>query len=155
MSSRKPWQITGAYVARRLDMLQSPAWRYAPRPMKALLEELEIEHLRHRGAANGELARSYTQFVEAGFKRNTVSEMIRVAEALGFLRVNRNSGIGPRDLRDAHLYTLTYLPTGVARNIAPTDDWKRIKSKEAALRIIENARQPQRRLLPQEVRGAA
>jgi hypothetical protein len=112
--------------------------------MKALLEELEIEHMRHKGCANGELARSYTQFIAAGFKRNTVSEMIRVAEALGFIRVDRQSGIGPADLRDANLYTLTYLPTGIGRDVPPTDDWRRVKSEERAYELIERARMPVR-----------
>lgn len=149
----KPWQIDGAYVAHRLEMLQSPAWRKAPRPMKALLEELEIEHLRHKGCANGQLARSYTQFIAAGFNRHTVTQMIRTAEALGLIKVNRNSGIGAPDLRDAHLYTLTYLPTGVGRNIAPTDDWKRIKTDDQAQKIIENFQPKKSR--PVQARRAA
>lgn len=135
--SRKPWQITGAYVAHRLEMLQSPAWTAAPRPMKALLEELEIEHMRHKGCANGQLFRSYTQFIAAGFNRHTVTEMIRIAEVLGFVRVNRETGIGSRDLRDASAYTLTYLPTGVGRDVPPTDDWKRVKDEADALRRID------------------
>src|SRR5690606_16622304 len=136
--SRKPWQITGAYVPRRLEMLQSPAWRKAPARMQAFLEELEVEHMRHKGCANGQLARSYTQFIAAGFNRHTVTQLIRTAEALGFIKVNRNSGIGATDLRDAYLYTLTYLPTGVGRDIPPTDDWKRVRTDEQAERIVDH-----------------
>ena len=135
--NNKPWTITGAYVAHRLEMLQSPAWRNAPRAMKALLEVIEVEHMRHKGCANGELAKSYTQFIDEGFNRHTVTQMTRVAEALGFLRVNRNSGIGSPDLRDACLYTLTYLPTGVRRNVPPSDDWKRVKTDEHAQRLVD------------------
>jgi len=105
--------------------------------MKALLEELEIEHMRHKGCANGQLFRSYTQFIAAGFNRHTVTEMIRIAEVLGFVRVNRETGIGSRDLRDASAYTLTYLPTGVGRDVPPTDDWKRVKDEADALRRID------------------
>ena len=79
--SRKGWQITGSYVPLRLEMLESPAWQAAPRAMKEWLEVLSIEHMRHKGCANGQLFKSYRQFIAAGFNRNTVAEMSRVAEA--------------------------------------------------------------------------
>lgn len=139
--SKKEWKIEGPFIAHRLDMLISPAWRNAPRAMKALLEEIEVEHMQHKGCANGQLARSYTQFIAAGFNRNTIAVMTRTAEALGFLKVNRESNIGPSDLRDACLYTLTYLPTGIARNIPPTDDWRRIKTDEQALQLVRRSRE--------------
>ena len=97
---------------------------------------LEIEHMRHKGCANGNLFKSYRQFVSAGFNRNTVSTMTKLAEALGFIKVTRETGIGSRDLRDASAYTLTYLPSGVGRDIPPTDDWKRIKTPEQAAQIV-------------------
>ncbi|MBY5533024.1 hypothetical protein HFO58_07550 [Rhizobium leguminosarum] len=135
---RNAWKIEGAYIPRRLEMLQSPVWRGAPRALKALLEELEIEHMRHRGTANGSLFRSYRQFVAAGFNRSTVSAYTKMGEALGLLKVNRESGFGPsRDLKEACAYTLTYLPTGTGANIAPTDDWRRIKTEAQVLQIIQ------------------
>lgn len=153
--SRKEWKITGSYVARRLEMLQSPAWQAAPRPMKDWLEVLEIEHMRHKGCANGHLFKSYTQFISAGFNRNTVSGMSRIAEALGFVKVNRETGVGSRDLRDACAYTLTYLPTGSGRDIAPTDDWKRIKTAEQAENIIAEARAKRKKPSADRERRAA
>lgn len=134
--SKKSWTVPGAWSPRRLELLLSPSWRNAPRAMKALLEELEIEHLRHKGSANGHLFKSYTQFVEAGFNKTTVSNMTKMAEALGLLKINRNSGVGKPDLKDACEYTLTYLPTGIGGSVAPTDDWKRIKTDEQALAIV-------------------
>ncbi|MGO7353341.1 hypothetical protein [Rhizobium leguminosarum] len=104
--------------------------------MKELLEVLEIEHMRHKGCANGRLFKSYRQFVSAGFNRNTVSTMTKLAEALGFIKVTRETGIGSRDLRDASAYTLTYLPSGTGRDTPPTDDWKRIKTPEQAAQIV-------------------
>lgn len=142
----KAWKVTGSYVVRRLEVLQSPAWRAAPRAMKDWLEVLEIEHMRHKGCANGQLYKSYTQFIAEGFNRNTVSEMSRIAEALGFVKINRESGVGySGDLRDASCYTLTYLPTGPGRDVAPTDDWRRSKSIEQAERIIETVRAKRRK----------
>lgn len=143
--SKKEWKISGSYVPRRLEMLQSPAWRCAPRPMVKWLEVLEVEHMRHKGCANGHLFKSYTQFIDEGFNRNTVSSMSRIAEALGFVRINRETGIGTKDLRDACAYTLTYLPTGTGRDMPPTDDWRRIKTEEQANRIIDEAREKKRK----------
>lgn len=153
--SRKEWKITGSYVARRLEMLQSPAWQAAPRPMKDWLEVLEIEHMRHKGCANGHLFKSYTQFISAGFNRNTVSGMSRIAEALGFVKVNRETGVGSRDLRDACAYTLTYLPTGTGHDIAPTDDWRRIKTAEQAENIVAEARAKRKKSSDDRERRAA
>ncbi|MCK8779061.1 hypothetical protein M0654_03585 [Rhizobium sp. NTR19] len=137
----KRWQVEGAWVPKRLDLLQSAAWRNAPRALKALLEVLEIEHMRKKGSANGELFFSYPQFVAAGFNRTTVSSMTKLGEALGLLKVNRETGVGRQDLHDACAYTLTYLPTGIIGNLAPTDDWKRIKTDEQALLIVQRMRE--------------
>lgn len=153
--SRKEWKVQGSFVPRRLEMLQSPAWQAAPRPMKDWLEVLEIEHMRHKGCANGHLFKSYTQFIAAGFNRNTVSEMSRVAEALGFVKVNRETGVGSRDLRDACAYTLTYLPTGAGRDVVPTDDWRRVKTAEQAERIVAEARSKRKKPTTEKQRRAA
>ena len=37
------------WIANRLEMLISPAWQHVPRPLRRMLERLEIEHLRHGG----------------------------------------------------------------------------------------------------------
>lgn len=153
--SKTAWKISGSYVPKRLEMLQSPAWRAAPRAMKDWLEVLEIELMRHKGCANGQLFKSYTQFVSEGFNRGTVSEMSRIAEALGFVQVNRQTGIGSPDLREACAYTLTYLPSGTGRDIAPSDEWRRIKTEEQALRAIEGARRKRRKTTAAKVRRAA
>lgn len=140
MKRNKDWVVPGSWSPRRLEVLMSPAWRNAPRALKEILEALEIENLRHRGSANGQLFKSYQQFVECGINRTTVSLMIRIGEALGLLKVNRETGIGKPDLRDASAYRLTYLPSGIVRDVAPTDDWKRIRSDEQAIQIIERER---------------
>ncbi|MFK0339187.1 hypothetical protein ACIQT7_18115 [Agrobacterium deltaense] len=152
---KKSWTVPGAWSPRRLELLVSPAWRNAPRAMKALLEELEIENMRHKGSANGQLFKSYTQFVEAGFNKTTVSSMTKMAEALGLLKVNRNSGVGKPDLRDACAYTLTYLPTGIGGSVAPTDEWKRVRTDEQALAIVLRNSKEKVKKLHRRVRVAA
>lgn len=105
----KRWTVDGAWCPRRLDVLQSPAWRNAPRALKALLEILEIEHMRRKGGANGELFKSYPQFVKEGLNRSTVSTMTKLGEALGLMKVNRETGVGKPDLHDACAYTLKHI----------------------------------------------
>lgn len=153
--SKKEWKISGAYVPHRLEMLQSPAWQAAPRPMKEWLEVLEIEHMRHKGCANGQLFKSYTQFIAAGFNRNTVSMMSKLSEALGFVRINRTTGTSKGDLRDACAYTLTYLPSGPGRDVAPTDDWKRLKTIDQAERVIADMRTKGKKAASSRQRKAA
>ncbi len=97
--------------------------------------------MRKKGSANGELFKSYPQFVSEGLNRTTVSDMTKLGEALGLLRVDRETGVGRPDLRDACAYTLTYLPTGIIGDIAPTDDWKRIKTDDQAKAIIQRLRE--------------
>lgn len=140
MTKSKKWTVEGSWIPRRLDVLQSAAWRNAPRALKSLLEILEIEHMRRKGSANGELFKSYPQFVKEGFNRTTVSDMTKLGEHLGLLKVNRETGVGSPDLKDACAYTLTYLPTGIIGNVAPTDEWRRIRTDDQAKAIIENLR---------------
>lgn len=149
----KRWTVDGAWCPRRLDVLQSPAWRNAPRALKALLEILEIEHMRRKGGANGELFKSYPQFVKEGLNRSTVSTMTKLGEALGLLKVNRETGVGKPDLHDACAYTLTYLPCGIVGNIPPTDEWKKIKTDEQAIAIVQ--RQRVKKTLKRKVREVA
>lgn len=134
------WKVEGSYIPRRLEVITSPAWKAAPRALKAILEVLEIEHMRHKGSANGLLFKSYPQFVEEGFNRTTVSTMTKIGEALGLLKVDRKSGYGPPELRDACAYTLTYLPTGPGARIAPSDEWKRIKTDAQAEAIVNDGK---------------
>lgn len=121
------------WVPHRLEMLLSPAWQYAPRPLRRMLERLEIEHLRHGGLKNSELYVSFSQFVSCGVSKKAIAPMHRIGEALGLMEVIHHPEASAGVIRPANSYRLTYLPTGKA---APTDEWKRIKTKEQVEAIV-------------------
>lgn len=108
---------------------------------------------RHKGMSNGQLFKSYPQFVKEGINRSKVSLMIKIGESLGLLRVKRESGAGKPDLHDASAYMLTYLPYGNIGDVPPTDDRKRIRSDEQALQIVERHRK--RKSSRKKMRSAA
>jgi hypothetical protein len=113
-------------------MLISPSWQLAPRPLKRMLERLEIEHLRHGGFNNGELFVSYGQFVEAGMSRRSIKPTQQLGADLGLMEVIQNEGAG--DIRAPNAYRLTYVPAKGKKN--PSDDWKSI-TEERARTLVE------------------
>ncbi|MER9761591.1 hypothetical protein [Mesorhizobium sp. M0138] len=131
MSRQRSW--LKSWVGHRLEMYLSPAWSDARvGPLRAMLERLEIEHLRHGGYSNGELLVSYTQFVEFGISRKSIKRTQQLAVDLGFIEVTYAEGDGV--IRPPNAYRLTYLPAKGKTN--PTDEWKTV-TKEKAKRLVE------------------
>lgn len=122
-----------AWVPHRLEMLISPAWQLAPRPLRRLLERLEIEHLRHGGFNNGELFVSFSQFVDAGISRRAVKPTIDLGVGLGLIEVFQDADGHQRDIRPPNAYRLTYVPA--KGKTAPTDEWKTLKSETVKLLV--------------------
>ena len=107
---RKGNGLTGRWVAHSLEMLECPAWRSLTLAARLVLDRLEIEHVRHHGKRNGNLAVSYGQFLDymGWTKPNSVTAAIQQLANLGFLEVlERGRWNGRRPSR----YRLTYLPT--------------------------------------------
>ncbi len=127
----------GAFIPRRLEMLLSPSWQNAPRPLLRLIERLEIEHLRHGGQNNGELYVSYTQFVDYGVSKKSVRSTLKLGEDLGLLEVIREEGIVRGDIRPDNCYRLTYVPAKGKQN--PSDEWKGL-TDERAKALVETYR---------------
>ncbi|MBX3571073.1 MAG: hypothetical protein KF694_01850 [Mesorhizobium sp.] len=128
--SKRSWLT--AFVPHRLELLLSPAWQRAPRPLRTILERLEIEHLRHGGQENGFLFVSYQQIVAAGVSRRSIKSACQLGEKLGLLEVVQDGEL-TGDLRPPNRYRLTYVPAKGAA--APTDEWKSI-TKERAMTIV-------------------
>jgi len=123
-----------AFVPRRLEFYLSPAWSLAPRPLKTIIERLEVEHLRHGGYRNGELFVSYSQFVEAGVSRRTVRPALELGERLGLLEVFRDENPSG-DIRPENRYRLTYVPA--MNRKTPTDEWMSITGDQAEALVSE------------------
>jgi hypothetical protein len=110
MSRRKKNVLIGPFVSHSLKMRVSPAWRHLSDNARRLLSRLEVEHMSHGGARNGNLPCTYSDFERAGLRRASVARAIREAEALGFLEVTERGGRSISEFRRPSTYRLTMCP---------------------------------------------
>lgn len=127
MSKKGKW--LSCFMPHRLELLISPAWRAAPRPLRNILERIEIEHLRHGGSNNGELYVSYLQFVEFGLSKRSIKPALELGQRLGLLEVIQEADNHLSDIRAANAYRLTYVPA--KGKAAPSDEWKKTTEERA------------------------
>ena len=138
--------IEGSWVAHRLAMKESPAWRALPDNGRRVLDLLETEHMRHAGTANGQLAYTYDQFQKSGIRRASVALAIRQCVALGFLEVTRVGYKSAAEFKVPSLYRLTYVfgrakgAMGKAGRQDPTEEWQQILDDDGAAKALAAAR---------------
>jgi hypothetical protein len=143
MSQRQPKnymrenKISGQFSARTIAMMESPAFQVLSLSAHRILARLEIEHAHHGGNDNGELPVTSDQFIEYGIHHNAVSPAIREVEALGFVEITEQGRAGNAEWRRPNKFRLTYRQAGRA---ASTDEWRNIKTIEAAETIAATAR---------------
>jgi len=63
-------RISGQFAARRIEMLESPAYRILSRVGHMVISRVEIELAAHGGNDNGRLPITYEDFVEYGMHRS-------------------------------------------------------------------------------------
>jgi hypothetical protein len=136
---RRPWKqsIDGPFAPRRIEMLESPAYRVLSLWGHMVISRLEIELKNHGGADNGKLPVTFKQFVEYGVPRRRIAPAIRETAALGFQEVTRKGRAGNAEFRASNWFRLTFRHMDRA---SPTDEWKRIDTMEQAKAIAEMAR---------------
>jgi hypothetical protein len=127
--------ISGQFAARRIEMLESPAYRVLSRSGHMVLARIEIELAHHGGNDNGRLPVTTENFVQYGMHRTSVAPAIRETEALGFIRITERGHGGNAEYRSPNLFYLTYPPTRDTKKSPPTDDWRRIKTLDEANQI--------------------
>jgi hypothetical protein len=130
--------IPGQFHARLTEMLESPPYRVLSLAAHRVLDRLEIELGHHGGCENGRLPVTYGQFVDYGIHRHAIGPAIRELEALGFMEVTERGRASAGEFRSPSYYRLTY-PT-VRKGRGPSDEWRRIKTTEAAKLIAREAR---------------
>ena len=131
-------KIEGVFVARLVEMTESPGFRILSRASHQVLARIEIEFCHHGGTDNGRLPVTFNQFVEYGIHRHSIGPAIRELEALGFVEVTERGRSGNGEFRRPNLFRLTYI---YGSNTNPTHDWRRVDTKEEALRISKRARE--------------
>ena len=132
--------IGGNWVFHKLEMRESPAWRHLPDHARRFLDALEVEHMRHGGADNGNLVQTYTQLEARGIPDKAIALAIRQAIALGFVRITGQGQRSAAHMRAPSLYELTY----VKGKNKPVEDapnlWRNITTDDAARAAVERAK---------------
>jgi hypothetical protein len=92
--------IGAQFAPRRIDMMESAAFRALSLSARRVLDRLEIELAHHGGKDNGRLPVTFDDFVAYGLHRHAIGPAIREAVALGFVEINhgRARGVALGDL---------------------------------------------------------
>src|SRR5262245_15774618 len=101
-----------SWIPRRLDVLESYAWRCLSPTARLVLERIEIEYMRQqrRGNRNGRLICTYANFVDHGVRRASIPILLDQCCGFGFLEITQRGHLSP-DGKVPSSYRLTYLPT--------------------------------------------
>jgi hypothetical protein len=139
-AKKLPFMMDGPFVARPLEMLESPAFWALSSAGHRFLARLEIEHMRNGGKENGQLILTYDQLEqEKRMHRNSVAPAQRECCALGFVEVTEQGRGGP--FKRPNKYRLTYQNVvGHGTYAAASNEWRTIKTIEEALEIAATAR---------------
>lgn len=143
-------KITGPFVPRLIEMLESFPFRVLSGPAHRILARIEIEHGLHAGLENGDLPVTFQNFVDYGMDRHSIAPAMRECIALGFVVITKQGSAGNREFRAPNVFRLTYLHT---KDAAPTHDWRKIEpTMEGAQRLAVAARKASAPCKPRRVR---
>jgi hypothetical protein len=134
---RRKTSIGGAFAPRLIEMLDSPAYRALSLSGHRILSRLEIEFGNHGGTENGKLPVTFDDFCRFHIHRHAVAPAIREVVALGFVEITKAGRAGNAEYRTPNIFRLTYRHTDYADS---TDEWRKIKTYEAALLKADAAR---------------
>lgn len=138
MAKRKRWnQIEGQWAGREIKMLESWAYRALSLSAHRALARIEIELAHHGGTDNGRLPVTYDDFQDYGIDRHSIRPALCELEALGFIEITDPGRAGNAEFRRPAKYRLTYKGTN---REPPTQEWKRIETKEQAEHLAKRAR---------------
>jgi hypothetical protein len=136
------YTIKGQTQWKLIEMLESPAYMVLSLSAHRVIDRISIEMAHHGGQDNGLLPVTYDDFVAYGIDRHAVAPAIREAEALGFIEVTERGRASAGEFRSPNKFRITFQPI-LKRNratIEPTNDWRGIKTIEAAKVLAKAAR---------------
>jgi hypothetical protein len=132
---RKTNAIAGQFIAHRMAMLESAAWRTLSFTARRILDRIEIEHGRHGGVENGKLPVTYDDFAEFGIRRKAISSGLFELVALGFIEITQRGRMAAAQFHVSSKYRLTYIFT--RQDGQPTDEWSKFTSDVEALAAVK------------------
>ena len=122
-----------------IEGIESPAYRALSLSALRVLARIQIEHARHGGKENGKLPVTFRDFHDYGIHWDAIAPAIRELGALGFIRITQYGVASNAEFRIPNMFALTHLPTEDGQ-VAPTNDWRRIKTIAEAMEIAAAAR---------------
>jgi hypothetical protein len=128
---------SGYCVALPLHLLNSPAWLAMSPQCRKFVDALMAEFATHGGAENGNLKAPYDQLQARGIRREVLLDVVFEANALGIAEAVRGQRSYGSRLAPS-VYRLTWL--GTPDGLAPTNEWKSIKTPDEAEGRLSNAR---------------
>jgi hypothetical protein len=136
--SKLAHKIEGQFVARRIEMLRSPAMRVLSLTARRILDRIEIEHASHGGKDNGKLPVTFADLKKFGIPNTQdIARGIREVCALGLVELTRVGYGGNGEFRRPNLFRLTYLSANGKR---PTDEWRKFRTTEEAKQVVQKLR---------------
>jgi hypothetical protein len=117
-------RIGGQWSPRRIEMLESPAYRTLSLSGHRVVSRVEIELAKHGGNDNGRLPVTKQDFIDYGVHNAAVAPSIREAEALGFIRVTERGRGGNSEHRKPNLFWLTFAHARNSQFEPATNDWR-------------------------------
>lgn len=115
----------------RCSLLESWAWRLTSFAARRCLDRIMLEHLANGGQRNGDLVVTFNDFEAYGVRRNSIATALRELEALGLIEFIQY-GSPSADLRQPHIFRLTFIETKTPIEKPATDEWKHLTTKAAA-----------------------
>ena len=103
--------ISGQFVARLIEMQESPAFRVLSLSALRALSRIEIELAHHAGTNNGKLAVTFKDFEKYGIRRHSIGPALDELETLGFMLITQHGTKAIRaEYRRPNLILLTTRP---------------------------------------------
>src|SRR5262245_4331975 len=92
-------KIPGPFAPRRIEMLESWAYRTLSLSAHRVLARLEIELGHHGGLDNGALPVTHRNFADYGIDPHSVGPALRECAALGFVEITQHGRAGNAEFR--------------------------------------------------------
>ncbi|MBR1155249.1 hypothetical protein [Bradyrhizobium sp. JYMT SZCCT0428] len=117
-------------------LLNSPAWLAMSPKCRKFIDALMAEHADQGGLENGNLMAPYNWLQARGMRRADILSAVIEAKALGIVDFTRGARSYGSRMAPSR-YRLTWL--GTPDGLAPTHEWKSIKTDVEAVIRVKNA----------------
>jgi hypothetical protein len=134
-------KISGQWMARSIELIESPAYRVLSLSAHRALSRIEVELAHHGGQDNGKLPVTFDDFAEYGIHRGAIGPALAELEALGFIKITEHGKMArAAEYRRPNLFLLMTRPP--QKGVETFYDWRRFKTLREAEAAAAAARIP-------------